>query len=264
VPTGAPLAEESVTVAAPALTEESLPPAEPCLGERLVGQYRRESEENGMTWLAFYWLDGGLIAEVEQEYAAYFAAELIPDGDAEGKFRAQVFSGFSGEGEYWAETPEITLSLTPSGVMITESTGERVEFLREESPGLLHDPSVYAAAVLPPEAEAFPEALTGCWLCRSADRGRMLLQLEADGNLLWYRKTPGEPVEVLVGFGGADRQTGTISMMTEQIGWGRMPRMEEMHYALSEDGSLLLESSDANGFLPMGETIWIQQTEKEL
>jgi len=69
--------DPSSPVPEPVPVEEKIP-SPPSFVEQLVGRYRYNSEENGDILLELYHINGMLIAEADEEYAAYVAASATP------------------------------------------------------------------------------------------------------------------------------------------------------------------------------------------
>ncbi len=259
----------------PAVTEISVQQS-PSLMEKFVGIYRTEGKENGRTVLEIYRIGDTLIAEAEQEYAAYFAAELIPDTPAalsdsaaeEAGFTVYAFSGFSNFGAYWEETPQITLALTDSGLSLREADGTSVEFQRDTMLDPLHIPDRYAEILTEFSGEAYPETMCGTWTAETWGNHSIILRMNRDGTLLWYCKTTGEPVRMHIGCGTVIREKagtgGLLTVVTERVGYGAMPMQYTLAYELTGMGLLLLRNMEPDGLLPTEDEIALTQyTEQE-
>ena len=231
------------------------------LAERLAGIYRGESEENGETILQMYRIGGMLIAEVQEEYAAYHAAELIPadpeiltDPEAsEAAVTAYRFSGFSADGAYWEDPETVTVALTESGLTWTEADGSVMEYTRTDSAEPIHTAARYEEL---PEAFPVPSydpALTGRWEAE-ADGCRMILRLDEDGTLCWFSKKEGEPVSVHIGVWYIETDSGCLVTVTEKVGWAQMPWMNRT-VCTETDKGLLLKNEEAEGLLPTDGTV---------
>ena len=222
--------------------------------EGLTGIYRSESEETGETILQVYRIDGMLIAEAAEEYAAYYATELIPgqpepaeDGTLrEMTFTACRFSGFSDEGAYWDSGVPVTIALTESGFDMTSADGTVTGYTRDDSTGPHHDPERYTGYF----TDAPEASLTGEWTASTETGHTITLRLEEDGDMVWCSKKEGEPVEFHIGLASTDPDTGYLHTVTEKVGWGAMPWMYDMRYSFDADGHLLLENCEAEGLLP--------------
>lgn len=237
--------------------------------QRLVGQYKYNSEENGETVLELSLIDGVLIAQVQQAYAAYFAAELIPeepvlsDDAREANFTAYAFSGFADEGAYW-EPVRVTLALTQTGVTVTEENAAAVSFLRDDS--LNSADSVrrcreILGQIASPDT---PAPMQGTWTGETADGSRMFLQLGEDGSLLWSCKTDGSPVSIFIGAAADDQKNHILTIAAERVGWGQVPWIFTLEYAPEKDGGLMLKNSDDGGLIPTKDNVMLsQKTEKE-
>lgn len=244
----------------------------PAFAERLAGRYRCEGGESGETNLEIYHLDGTLIAEAEQQYAAYFAAELIPDtpdilNDPEAEsacFTVYAFSGFSNFGMYWEETPRITLSETEEGLLLTESDGTAVEFRRDNTLQPLHIPDRYAEYLPPRKEAAYPEGMTGIWTAEYFGGYRIHLLLSEDGRLRWYCKKEGEPISLFIGIGRAETVSGILTVIAERVGYSSMPWQFSLDYEVTGTGLLILKNKDIDGLLPTeDELVLTQNHEKE-
>lgn len=243
----------------------------PCFAERLVGRYSCETEESGTTVLEIYLIDGNIIAEAEQEYAAYFAAELIADDSAvlysslveQADFTVYAFSGFSNFGEYWDETPKVTLALTEDGVCLTESDGAVVEFVRDDTLEPIHEANRYGELLSELAESPYPEAMLGTWAAEVWGGHRIVLSMYDDGTIVWYCKTEGAPVAAYIGSGavicGADLASGTLVIVVERIGHANMPWQNSLRYELTSTGLLLVQNSEPDGLLPTDDEVALTQ-----
>jgi len=239
--------------------------------EKLVGIYKTHSEENGETVMQIYRVQNRLIAEAEEEYAAYYAMEWIPveaentDTNAvSGEYTVYTFSGFSDYGEYRDSVYRIRVVLTDTGLEITDEKGNLTAYTRDSGAEPIHIPERYEWFIQENQSEIIPDTLLGEWTGYTDDGYTMLLQLEQDGNAMWYCKKDGEPVCVHIGVAAADCERGTIKTVTEKVGWGDMPWLYDIEYTFGTDGKLLLKNPESGGILPVGYAVgFIKSTGKE-
>jgi len=236
--------------------------------DRLIGIYRNYSEEAGETVLQVYEIDNMLIAEADEEYAAYYAMELIPadsevfsgtDAD-EMSFTAYSFSGFSNYGEYWNDGEKITVKLTPTGFTMTKSDGTVTEYTRDDLLEPIHNSKSNADYLEAVTEFSHDPSLTGEWIHRS-DGCFMMFRLDADGNILWCSKKDGEPVSVHIGVSSANPDSGIIVSVSERIGYAEMPYKYDTSYYFNGDGNLVLKNCEPEGLLPTdGEITFVRIT----
>lgn len=231
----------------------------PCFSEQLAGCYYYDSNVNGRITLELYYIDSMLIAEVEEEYASYYAAELLPDSPAvlsdqkteSAAFTVYAFSGFSNSGMYWAETPHIIISRTESGIRITEADNTDIYFKRDDAAEPIHTVEKYAELLPQTEEYSFPPEMCGVWTADCFGKYEIILNLQQEGILLWYIKENGEPVSVYFGAGSADPQVGTLTVIAERVGYAAMPHFFMLEYEQTNTGILLLKNTGIDGLLPM-------------
>jgi len=247
--------ENSTAVESEISADEILSPS---FAERLAGRYTGASDEEGKIRFEIYWMHDTLIAEAEEEYAAYYAVELIPDDPAvlsdptamEAMFTAYFFSGFSAEGAYWDNPGIVTVSLTESGMTWADADGTVMFYIRADSEEPIHPADGMAGFLENPSAHACDPEMSGLWEARTEDGYRMAFQLKDDGKMRWYCKKEGEPVSVCLGFAFTDADSGNLGFLTERVGWSNMPWMHSAKYTLTED-CLLLENAEEEGLLPV-------------
>ena len=225
--------------------------------ERLVGIYKTYSEENGETIMQIYRIQELLIAEVEEEYAAYYAMEWIPEHSQEEvtdvnreEFTVYTFSGFSNNGEYWKSVKHITVTLHETGFEMADEDGNVTVYMRDNMIEPLHRPERYTELFQNTADNAF----VGQWRA-SEDGYAMFLRIDADGTMLWNCKKTGQPVTVYIGIASAEQDTGIMQVMAEKVGWAQMPWLFEFQYSIEEDGSLILTNTETNGMLPADHAI---------
>lgn len=239
--------------------------------EQLVGIYKTYSEENGETILQIYQIQNRMIAEVEEEYAAYYAMEWIPvdsqktdNGTESEQYTVYTFSGFSDFGAYWDSGRQITVTLTDTGFEMTDENGDLTAYIRDEGAEPIHIFHRYSWFFQEIAAETIPDSIIGEWTGASTDGYTMSLQLDADGSMIWCCKKEGEPISVHIGVAAADRETETIKTVTEKVGWADMPWQYDMEYTFDPDGKLILKNPDFGGLLPGDESVgFIKLTDKE-
>lgn len=244
--------------------ETAVPPSVPTFAEQLVGRYLYDSAENGETVLELYLFDGMLLAEVTQEYAAYYAAELTPVSPAalsgtdrtQAGFTAFPFSGFSDSGAFWEECPQVTVTLCAEGICLTEADGTAVTFLRDETREPTHIADRCAALLPQPSGQPYPDGITGTWTAVTEDGSSILLRLNTDGSLLWYCKQETVPVTVYIGVGSVteDASGCILTLAAERVGYAQMPWLYCLTLVPTDDG-LRIANHDGDGLLPDAEPL---------
>ena len=235
--------------------------------ERLAGIYKTHSEENGETIMQIYRIQELLIAEVEEEYAAYYAMEWIPEHSQEEvtdvnreEFTVYTFSGFSNEGAYRDNTSHITVTLNETGLEIEEEDGNTTSYICDEEIEPIHNPERYRDLF----GNVSDCALTGHWSAVLAEGYALYLRIDADGTMLWSCKKTGQPVTVYIGIASAEQDTGIMQVMAEKVGWAQMPWLFELQYSIGAGGSLILTNTETNGMLPADHAIQFEKvTEQE-
>lgn len=248
-------------------TPEPIPEITNSFAERLVGTYRTTSEENGETILQIYQIQECLIAEVEEEYAAYYAMEWVPDplritgNDTESKdFTVYTFSGFSNAGAYWDSTNQIMVTLEENVLKIEEEGGNTTSYIRDEGIEPIHDPRRYTEFF----ENVSDHALIGQWSTVSAEGYELYLRIDSDRTMLWSCRKAGQPVEVYIGGISAEQESGKIQIIAERVGWAQMPWLFELQYTIGADGNLILENAGAEELLPFKHEIQLKKaTEQE-
>ncbi|MBE6613750.1 MAG: hypothetical protein E7631_00415 [Ruminococcaceae bacterium] len=252
----------------PPVPETDLPAVEPVTAERLVGRYRgadRENHADGDIYLEIYRIDDLLIAEARETYAAYWAMELVPlpGQDPFGtaadtvQVTAWTFSGFSGMGAYWPDTETYTLHITDTGLDITDAAGETESYIRDDTLEPQHTPERYREAL----DGACPVGIRGEWTAAAEDGADIFLRLDEDGTILCLYKREGEPVSVHIGLAACGEEEGSLSCITERIGWADMPWFDTILFSTETDGGLLLKTPDTCGLLPPGQEIHLRRAD---
>ncbi len=235
--------------------------------KQLVGIYKTYSEENGEVIMQIYLIQDQLIAEVEEEYAAYYAMEWMavdsPKGDngtASKEFTAYSFSGFSNFGEYWDTVQQITVTLTDAGIEMSAVNGKTTVYTRDEASAPIHVPDKYCE-LLQDTADA---SLAGNWIASADDGYTIFLQLDSVGNMIWCCKKDGEPIELYIGGAAVSSEAGTVQTISERVGWAQMPWQYNFEYSFDADGRLILKNTEPDGLLPTECAVgFIKYTDKE-
>lgn len=235
--------------------------------KKLVGIYKTHSEENGETIMQIYLLGDLLIAEIEEEYAAYYAMEWIPtdspksdNGTASKDFIAHSFSGFSNFGAYWDTVRQITVTLTDTGCEIEDRNGKITAYTRDDTAAPIHIPDKYSELL----QDTADTSLAGTWTVSADDGYTMFLRLDSEGNMIWCCKKEGEPIKFYIGTAAVSPETGTIQTISERVGWAQMPWQYDLDYSYDPDGKLTLKNIEPDGLLPTDHAIvFVKQTDKE-
>lgn len=234
--------------------------------DRLIGLYKNESVEAGETVIQVYEINNMLIAEADEEFAAYYAMELIPSDAGSGSdtdemsFTAYSFSGFSNFGEYWNDGEKIAVKLTPTGFDMTKSDGTVTEYTRDDLLEPIHIPERNADYLEAVTEISHDPSLTGEWV-QSSDGYSMMLRMDSSGNILWCSKKDGEPVSVHIGVSSANPDSGIIVSVSERIGYAEMPYKYDTSYYFNGDGNLVLKNCEPEGLLPTdGEITFVRLT----
>lgn len=245
-------------------------PNTPCLAERLVGRYCRygtDTAEEPEMYLDIYFLNGLLIAEGMETQAAYWAMELIPQEEADLystesdtiQVEAHIFSGFSNFGEYWPEKETYNIYINDTGVDFTPAKGNTVHYIRDDTLEPQHNPERYRETLASGEEIAVPERLCGIWKGETDNGANVYLTIRTDGTMQCLYKQPGEPVRLRIGLMAVDQDQAVLTCITEQVGWAMMPYEDTVRFTWSEDGSLLLHTTESCAILPCGETVSMQK-----
>jgi len=251
------------TAAASCESGDAVEPAAAGFAERIAGSYYAcgaETEGEPDVFLEIYFIDGHLIAEADETYAAYWAMELIPSDEAD-LYRTEsdtlqvtafTFSGFSDFGEYWPESEQYTISITGEGVDFAPADGTTVSYFRDDTPEPQHDPERYREILGEGTAAVKDAGLAGGWKAETEDGTGIFLRIEENGVLRCLCKRDGEPVRVHIGLAAVDAERTTLTGMTERVGWAEMPWNDTIGYAIGTDGRLTLDAPEDCGMLPGG------------
>lgn len=239
--------------------------------EQIVGIYKTHSDESAETVMQIYLLDGRLIAEVEEGYAAYYAMEWMPvepnntDGDPNSeRFVVYTFSGFSNFGEYWDTVQQITLTQTDTGLAIIDEGGNVTAYVRDDTAESIHTTEQCRSFLTEITGEPEKLSLHGQWKAITDDGYAVFLQLDADGRMRWYCKKDGEPIRFNIGVAAQNPEAGTICTVSERVGWAQRPWRCDFKYTYGSSGQLILENAEADGLLPDSSPIeFIKNTYKE-
>lgn len=265
-----PIAENGV---APKAAPPTFEPNTPGLGERLCGTYcaAGDSMDSGEAHvIRISYPCGLLLVEHNQLYDgscySYWAQELWPlepgilescDVNAVEAWD-YTFSTMSMDGEYWDGTELAALELKADRLSLRQNTGGEIsekDFLPvEEVPDLFHNPPEYYADFLSGKR---PEGLSGTW-CASTEQWAAWLELSPDGGFRYLRKDMGRPILWLSGAWG--EEAGTLCIMAEQFGGGKMPldfypawSLTNGALSLHDEGGLFMGSDTELLFHPAGE-----------
>lgn len=252
------------------ISTETTPNAAPeitnSFAERLVGTYRTMSEENGETIMQIYQIRELLIAEVEEEYAAYYAMEWAPEpstseetDDGCEEFTVYTFSGFSNEGAYRDNTSHITVTLNETGLEIEEEDGNTTSYICDEEIEPIHNPERYRDLF----GNVSDCALTGHWSAVLAEGYALYLRIDSDGTMLWSCKKAEQPAEVYIGVASAEENTNKMQIIAERVGWAQMPWLFELQYTIDSDGNLILKNAETEGLLPFNHEIQLKKDTEE-
>lgn len=235
---------------------EKLPePEEAGFAERIEGKYYGCTHENGDepdTYLDIYFINGYLIAEVSETYAAYYAMELTTGDEAElydtetssVQVAALFFSGFSNFGEYWYESTVYTLTLTEYGVDFVSADGRTVSYTRDDTREAQHLPERYREVLLAEGGTDCPENMLGDWYASAGGRTEIFFRLEDGGRLLCIVKEPGEPIRLRIGLGWVNGDDGGLTVYSEQVGWANMSYRDSVEFAFVGEELTVYTSED--------------------
>ncbi len=250
-------------------------PDEPSLAEQLIGRYygyvSGDTEEPD-TYLDIYFINGYLIAEAKETYAAYWAMEMTPMDEADlysttadtMQITARCFSGFSDSGEYWPESETYTLHMTDSGVDFTSADGSTVSYIRDDTLEAQHDPERYREPLFGETDAEYPDHLIGEWYGETPDGTGISLKMDDGGTVRCLSKRAGEPVCVHIGLAVFDAENAVLISMTERVGWSTMPWYDTVGFVLDDAGNLTLDTPEDCGILPAGQIIPLYRSaEKE-
>lgn len=238
--------------------------------KRLVGKYNgcaAGDSGDSAVLLDIYFINGCLLAEVRDPYAAYWAMELIPTDEmalystttdtiqAEARF----FSGFSDNGAYWQERETYTLQITEVGVDFTSAGGESVSYIRDDARDAQHLPQQYREALYSEGDTEYPDSLIGLWQGTAADGSQVSFLIEANGIVYSLCQSADQPPRLQVGLAVIDPETAVLTAMTERVGWGSMPYFDTVAITAGEQGELLLDTQSECGILPSGMHLVLQR-----
>jgi len=248
-------------------------PDEPSLAERLVGRYcgyvSGNTDEPDI-YLDIYFINGYLIAEAKETYAAYWAMEMIPMDESDlystaantMQINAHFFSGFSNFGEYWPESETYTLCITESGVDFISDDGSTISYVRDDTLEIQHDPEQYREPLIGENNVEYPEHLIGEWYGETADGTGIYLKMDNGGTVRCLSKRADEPVCVHIGLAVFDAESAVFTSMTERVGWSTMPWYDTVGFVL-EDGTLILDTPEDCGILPAGQIIFLYRSAEQ-
>lgn len=246
--------------------DAGLTAADPSVSETVcAGIYADPTDDYGIESAQFLRIGGILLCEAVQEFAAYYAEEIIPDDpamlDLPAKGAPDIpvtvhrFSGFSMMGEYWNEGERYRMRLTEDGILfVPDEGGDTVTrtLAHDASPVRTTDQaqSVLDARYGP---ASLPDGLPGKWT--DGDGQRMLL-IREDGGFLSLFREADHPVRV---FSGACRTDGDgrLYCLTGRTGWADMPFEGEFTWKLTDGVELILSSVEPDDpILGAGEAVF--------
>ena len=242
----------------------------PVLAERLEGIYRGEGND-GEIILQIYWIDDRLIAEIEEEYAAYYAMELFwtdadliySDSATEAEFYSFSFSGFSGFGEYFEENEKLGVALTDSGLDQTKD-GNITAFVRDEFAQPIHIYDRYSEFFYEEKPEKhYPDKLIGKWHSVSADGHGIYLCLEENGSFTWCEKQENQPIRMYTGLGLLEEETQSLRLVCERVGYASMPFQYTLKCSIDRERIHLEGTENEDPILPGAEAVFTRLTDKE-
>ena len=247
----APLRPENTPDGNP--VESVLTAAGPTVAEVLcAGVYADPTEDCGTETARFLCVGGLLLCEADQEFAAYYAEEIVPDDPAMLSLPAdgapdipvtiRRFSGFSMMGEYWDEGERYRMRLTEDGVLFVSGDGGE-DYARtlapDASPVRTAD---WARSALEGQygPASIPDGLPGRWTDEGENR---LLLIREDGGFLFVLQEAEHPPRVFSGACCADGN-GRLRCLTTRTGWAAMPYEGDFAWELTADGALILTSAE--------------------
>ncbi len=239
--------------------------------EQIVGIYKTHSDEKGETIMQIYLLCDRLIAEVEEEYAAYYAMEWVAvdsqntGSDISGqRFAVYTFSGFSNLGSYWDTVSRITVTPTDTGLEIIDEAGVVTAYIRDDAAEPIHTTEQCRSFLSAICDETNGITLHGQWKAVTEDGYTLFLQLDTDGKMIWCCKKEGQPIEFYIGVAAENPETGILCTVSERVGWAQMPWRYDFRYTVDSNERLILENAEADGLLFDGSPIeFIKDTYKE-
>jgi len=233
------------------------------LAQRLVGSYCGPvSAETGEPdiFLEISYFGGYLIAEAKETYAAYWAMELTPTNETalystaadSLEVQAAWFSGFSNNGAYWPQTELYTLQLTESGVDFISADGSVQSYIRDDTLEKQHDSEQYREMLAAEDGAVYPDRLIGTWCGETADGSEVFLAVGGDGAIQCLYRHEGDPIRVHTGRAVWNADRTVLTLLTERVGWGRMPWFDTVSVDCTAEQCVLRTQQDC-GILP-GET----------
>lgn len=244
------------------------------LAERICGTYcaalTGDTSEPD-TFLDIYFVNGHLVAEISEKYAAYYAMELIVVDEAvlydteawSVNAIARFFSGFSNFGEYFDDSESLTIGLTDVGVNMIRSDGRVESYVRSDPSEAQHDPEIYREMLYAEGGGVSMSVVSGAWSAVTADGTKIYLEFSDDGTAVCLMKRVYEPISIRLGLAAIDRDGKSLILMTERVGWGTMPLYDTLEFGIGDDGTLILKAADDCGVLPSGTEIVFQGSQKE-
>jgi len=215
------------------------------LTDRLCGRYIYGSDETeDSETLEIKYINGNLILEVSEAYAAYYASELVnydPEiladfNAAEISVTAMTFSGFSNDGKYW-DPNKYTIKLNEDfGITLVYEDGTSKTYTRNEEAAPIHNSPSYYTEIL---GNTSDPALTGKWTYTDNSR-EMCIIIEENCTFICCDKRGNEPIDLKTG--AYTSEDGIITMIAERCGYAHMPY--NLTYAYSVNGDTLTLTTD--------------------
>jgi len=217
------------------------------LSDKLCGRYTYGSDETeDSETLEISYINGNLILEVSEHYAAYYASELTDyDPEVFADFNADeitvtahTFSGFSNEGKYW-EPENYTIKITEDGITLVYGDGSTKSYIRDEESAPIHNPAQYYTELT---GNIFDTELIGEWKYTD-DSSSLYIIMKENGSYTFCGKQGGEPINISIGaFSSVDN---TLNTICERCGYANMPFFETYAYTLDDDTLTLTTDQEA-------------------
>nr|MBQ4320249.1 hypothetical protein [Clostridia bacterium] len=208
------------------------------LTDKLCGRYTCGSDETeDSETLEISYINGSLILEVSEKYAAYYASELInysPEAlddfnAAEISVTAMTFSGFSDNGKYF-EPENYTITINGyDGITLVYRDGTSKTYTRDDESAPIHNAPSYYTEILGSTADT---ALTGEWSYTDGERSLYII-MEENCAFTYCDKRTGEPIDLKTGAYTAG--DGTMTVLAERCGYANMPYNFTFTYSVNED-----------------------------
>ncbi|MGN1340388.1 MAG: hypothetical protein ACI4WS_08860 [Oscillospiraceae bacterium] len=267
----APEATDEVSVAEPAVTSaveskpetaEEAPPenSSRALAEKLEGVYLLNGYRQNQLVAKVDCLGGVMLVEYAELYdgspEAYWCQEIAPEDNAALFDEAALsftgtgtyFSVYFNGAEYTGAPYETVVSITEEELSVACGTNTN-SFERTSDEGWFHTaPEMLYQELSQWYTLGYDSEVVGMWFC-SGDGMDIFLELNADGSMVYAKKTADVPIEYYTGAWGIDPD-GDIRVFIEQAGDTTSFRQEyAFSYSLT-DGKLCLDNSSEGTLLP--------------